>query len=91
MAFDLPNVRREPSKSKLEFENRKDNVLYPNETAWRKPDPERSWVKASQLVKRKQHLADYLQKARGTLELSAVSNIVSQIERLDKELKKMGC
>lgn len=76
-------------KTKLEFKNRKDNVLYPN--AWRQPSPERSWVKASKLLKRKQHLSDQLDKCRGLLQLSVVSAIISKIERLDKELKKMGC
>jgi hypothetical protein len=86
------NVRPEATrKTKLEFKNRKDNVLYPNAGAWRQPSPERSWVKASKLVKRKQHLSDQLQKCRGLLQLSVVSAILSKIERLDKELKKMGC
>lgn len=83
--------RLEPKKSRLEFKNRRDNVLYPAETVWRQPSPERSWVKASKILKRKQHLMDHIEKCRGMLELSAVSAIVAKIERLDKELKKMGC
>ncbi len=78
-------------KSKLEFKNRQENVLYPSHGSWRQPDPERSWVKASKLVKRKQQMMDQLAKCRGLLQLNVVSAILSKIERLDKELKKMGC
>lgn len=76
-------------KSKLEFKNRQENVLYPAE--FRKPDPERSWVKASKLLKRKQQLVDQLAKCRGFLPLNLVSALVAKIDLLDKELKKMGC
>jgi|688.fasta_scaffold352960_1 hypothetical protein len=76
-------------KSKLEFKNRQDNIMYPSE--FRKPDPERSWVKASKLLKRKQQLADQLAKCRGFLPLNMVSALAAKIELLDKELKKMGC
>lgn len=76
-------------KSKLEFKNRQENVLYPAE--FRKPDPERSWVKASKLLKRKQQLVDQLAKCRGFLPLNLVSALAAKIELLDKELKKMGC
>ena len=78
-----------PRKSKLEFKNRQENVLYPS--AWRQPDSEKTWVKASKLVKRKQQMMDQLAKCRGLLELNVVSAILSKIEKLDKELKKMGC
>lgn len=87
----VPSLKTEARKSKLEFANRKENVLYPSNGSWRQSDGERSWVKASKLVKRKQHLMDQLEKFRGMLNLSLVSSIVSKIERLDKELKKMGC
>jgi hypothetical protein len=76
-------------KSGLEFKNRKENVLYPSQ--WRQPDPEKSWVKASKLVKRKQQMMDQLAKCRGLLQLNVVSAILSKIDLLDKELKKMGC
>ena len=88
---EVPSLRTEARKSKLEYGNRKENVLYPSNGVWRQGDPERSWVKASKLVKRKQHLASQLEKFRGMMQLSLVSAIVSKIERLDKELKKMGC
>lgn len=77
-------------KPKLEFQNRRENVLYPSQ-AWRQPDQEKSWVKASKLVKRKQQMMDQLAKCRGLLSLNIVSAILSKIELLDKELKKMGC
>jgi hypothetical protein len=76
-------------KSRLEFKNRKENVLYPSQ--WRQPDPEKSWVKASKLVKRKQQMIDQLAKCRGLLQLNVVSAILSKIDLLDKDLKKMGC
>jgi len=76
-------------KSKLEFKNRQENVLYPSQ--WRQPDPEQSWVKASKLVKRKQQMMDQLAKCKGLLPLNIVSAILAKIEMLDKELKKMGC
>jgi hypothetical protein len=88
---EMPSLRTEARKSKLEYGNRKENVLYPANGLWRQADPERSWVKASKLVKRKQHLMVQLEKFRGMMELSLVSAIVAKIERLDKELKKMGC
>jgi len=88
---EVPSLRTEARKSKLDYGNRKENVLYPSNGVWRQPDPERSWVKTSKLVKRKLQLASQLEKFRGMMDLSMVSAIVSKIERLDKELKKMGC
>jgi hypothetical protein len=55
------------------------------------PMPEKSWLKASKLLKQKQALVDLLEKGRGHLQLSKVSALVSKIEELDKELKKVGC
>lgn len=55
------------------------------------PSEGKSWVKASKLVKDKQMLADHLEKTRGQLSLGVVSKIVSQIEKLDKALKSLGC
>ncbi len=85
------NFRPEPTrKSKLEFKNRQDNVLYPSQ--FRQPDPaERSYVKVAKLVKRKQQMMDQLEKCRGMLPLNLVAAIHAKIDLLDKELKKMGC
>lgn len=84
------NFRPEPSrKSKLEFKNRQENVLYPSQ--FRQPDPERSWVKAAKILKRKQQMMDQLEKCRGMLPLNLVSAILAKIDLLDKDLKKMGC
>jgi len=55
------------------------------------PSPERSWVKASKLLKKKLALQDQLEKFRGQMQLSAVADIVAHIEKLDKALKQMGC
>jgi hypothetical protein len=84
------NFRPEPTrKSKLEFKNRQENVLYPSQ--FRQPDPERSWVKAAKILKRKQQMMDQLEKCRGMLPLNLVSAILAKIDLMDKELKKMGC
>lgn len=84
------NFRPEPTrKSKLEFKNRQENVLYPSQ--FRQPDPERSWVKAAKILKRKQQMMDQLEKCRGLLPLNLVSALLAKIDLLDKELKKMGC
>jgi hypothetical protein len=51
----------------------------------------RSWVKASKILKKKQALTDHLEKSRGNLSLKDASAITSQIEQLDRALKKLGC
>lgn len=76
-------------KKKLEFKNREQNVLYPS--AWKQADPEKNWINASKLVKKKQQMMDQLAKCRGLLQLNVVSAILTRIDKLDKELKKMGC
>jgi hypothetical protein len=53
--------------------------------------PAKNWLKLNKLSKEKQLLSDHLEKMRGKLSLSSVSNLVSRIEGLDKELKKLGC
>jgi hypothetical protein len=53
--------------------------------------PARNFLKLNKLNKEKQLLSDHLEKMRGKLSLSSVSNLVSRIEKLDKELKKLGC
>ncbi len=53
--------------------------------------PEKSWLKTNKLIKKKQKLVDMLEKMRGKESLSTVSALVTKIELLDKELKKMGC
>lgn len=53
--------------------------------------PEKSWLKTNKLIKKKQKLVDLLEKMRGKESLSTVSALVTKIELLDKELKKMGC
>jgi hypothetical protein len=55
------------------------------------PDPNRSWIKASKVVKEKQKLSDELEKQRGQLSLADVSAVHSRMEQLDKQLIKLGC
>jgi hypothetical protein len=57
----------------------------------RRPEGARTWAskdieKTKKLRKQKQMLVDYLEKFRGTLSLREVSDVISQIERLDKAL-----
>lgn len=57
-----------------------------------RPEPRqtRNWIKANKLLKQKIVLKDYLEKTRGKLDLATVSNLMSQMERLDKALAKYG-
>jgi hypothetical protein len=54
------------------------------------PRHTRDWVKANKLLKQKMQLKDYLEKSRGKLDIQTVSNLMSQMEHLDKALGKYG-
>ena len=49
----------------------------------------RDYVKENKLLKKKQMLVDYLEKFRGKLSLQEVSEVISQMEKLDKALLLM--
>jgi hypothetical protein len=76
--------RREPEKKRT-------LLSAPPRVARAVPDPDRSWIKASKVVKEKQKLSDELEKHRGQLSLADVSAVHSRMEQLDKQLIKMGC
>lgn len=50
----------------------------------------RDFVKENKLLKKKQMLVDYLEKFRGKLSLQEVSEVISQMEKLDKALLLMA-
>jgi hypothetical protein len=50
----------------------------------------RDVVKENKLLKKKQMLVDYLEKFRGKLSLQEVSEVISQMEKLDKALLLMA-
>lgn len=52
---------------------------------------EKSWLKASKVLKQKFFLEDELERVNGQADFSLVAAIVSQIEKLDKELARLGC
>ncbi|HEY9868175.1 MAG TPA: hypothetical protein V6D08_03125 [Candidatus Obscuribacterales bacterium] len=52
--------------------------------------PSRTWQEVSKLAKRKQFLLDEIERVNKGQQLSLVSNLLSQIERLDKALKRLG-
>jgi hypothetical protein len=55
-----------------------------------KPKQLRDHVKENKLLKKKQFLVDYLEKFRGKLSLQEVSEVISQMEKLDKALLLMA-
>jgi hypothetical protein len=52
---------------------------------------DRSWMKASKVLKTKFFLQTELEKANGKAEFSMIAGIAAQIDKLDKELKRLGC
>jgi hypothetical protein len=54
------------------------------------PKQPRDYVKQNKLLKKKQFLVDYLEKFRGKLSLQEVSEVISQMEKLDKALLLMA-
>ncbi|MBI4532334.1 MAG: hypothetical protein HY711_00180, partial [Candidatus Melainabacteria bacterium] len=51
----------------------------------------KNWLEVSRLVKQKQLLLDQMEKLNKGSQLRLVSSLLSQIEVLDKALKRMGC
>lgn len=49
----------------------------------------RDYIKQNKLLKKKQMLVDYLEKFRGKLSLQEVSEVIGQMEKLDKALSLM--
>jgi hypothetical protein len=54
------------------------------------PKQPRDQIKQNKLLKKKQFLVDYLEKFRGKLSLQEVSEVISQMEKLDKALLLMA-
>jgi len=88
--MDLTNLKR-PGKKKGRREIDTKNAMLDGRQERSHVSLSRSWLEASKLVKRKQFLLDQIERVNKGNSLSAVSNLLSQIERLDKALKKMGC
>ncbi len=93
MSLQMPeNIGDAKKKTKLSF--LRDKVIVSRGVTMNERDPEtnhsRNWVKANKLLKQKRMLQDHLEKFRGKLDLKTVSNLMSQMERLDKALAQFG-
>jgi hypothetical protein len=92
LSIQVPDDLATKKKSKLPF--LKDKVSISSSQAMNDAGLEskrsRDWTKANRLLKQKRELKDHLEKFRGKLDLQTVSNLVSQIEQLDKALIRLG-
>lgn len=53
--------------------------------------PPKDWLRTDKVLKQKFWLEDELERVNGIGEFSMVAGIIAEIERLDKELKRLGC
>jgi hypothetical protein len=95
MTGSLELSERRAGKKKPKFGQRKDQSVFSSDEL--RVDngkflvEDRSWLKANKVMKKKFFLEDELERVNGKAEFSLVAGIIAQIERLDKELKGLGC
>lgn len=89
LAMDLENAR--DRKGKKAPRPRPDQALFSDSRRNRQfLAPGRTWQEAGKLARRKQFLLDEIERVNRGQQLCLVSNLLSQIERLDKALKRLG-
>jgi hypothetical protein len=88
----LDNSPAAKKKSKLSFMRDRVSISRGVTMSENRIEPRhtRDWVKANKLLKQKMQLKDYLEKSRGKLDIHTVSNLMTQMEHLDKALAKYG-
>ena len=90
LSLDLGQKRRPSAKkSRWDMHERNSGSNRPNDRQFLASSS--SWLEASKLVKKKQFLLDSIERVNKGNQLSTVSRLLSQIEVLDKALKRMGC
>ncbi len=95
MSGSLELSERRAGKKKTKFGERNDQSVFASDEL--RVDngkflvEDKSWLKASKVMKKKFFLEDELERVNGKAEFSMVAGIIAQIDRLDRELKSLGC